>query len=249
MKRFVTLTLLLALLTAIPARAVTWFDDGEELHRDPFCVDAAFSFDSFYTPALQLADDAEARTHGDLCESCTGLVAPAEGADTPVMWYYNPDGGKFLHRDPECASVSQKYKPMTGTVVAERPDLMPENPCSFCGSAQQVLRGPSDTFGWNATPDEKAAFLSGVWTAPSAEAVHFSIAASAATDFLQTLHPQETYVMSVAHYDHGGPDEGKNRATYKVIVTTLLRHPVCIVYVDALTGEVYHHQMAAEYEK
>ena len=247
MKRFVTLTLLLTLLTALPARAVTYFDDGEKLHRDPFCVDAVFSFDSFYASALQLADDEEARAHGVLCESCTALVPQEESTGAPVVWYYNPDGGKFLHRDAECPSVSQKYKPMTGTVVAKRPDWVPENPCNFCGFTQQVLRGPSDTFGWNATPAEKAAFLPGVWTEPSAEAVHFSIAASAASDFLQKLRPQETYVMSIAHYDHGGPSEGENRATYKVIVTTLLRHPFCIVYVDALTGEVYHHQMAAEF--
>lgn len=247
MKRFVSLILLFTLLTSLPAQAATWFDDGEKLHRDPFCVEAAFSFSSFYTPSLEFASEEAARAHGTLCEVCPTLVTPVEGADAPVVWYYNPDGGKYLHRDAECASVSKKYTPMTGSHVAESPSWWPENPCSFCAFAQQVLLGPADFFGWNATPTEKAAFLPGVWTLPSEEAIHYSTAASAATDFLLTLRPQETYAMSVAHYDQGGPD--KPRATFKVIVTTLLRHPVCIVYVDALTGEVYHHQMAAEYEK
>ena len=249
MKRFVSLALLFVLLTSLSAQAATWFDDGEKLHRDPFCTEAAFSFTSFYTPSLEFATEEDARAHGSICECCTALVTPVEGADGPVVWYYNPDGGKFFHRDAECPSVSKKYTPMTGSYIAESPSWWPENPCNVCGFAQQVLMGPADTFGWNATPAEKTAFLPGVWTTPSEEALHFSIAASVASDFLQTLRPQETHVMSVAHYDRGGPGDKENRATYKVIVTTLLRHPVCIVYVDALTGEVYHHQMAAEYAK
>lgn len=247
MKRLVSCALLLTLLTSLPAHAATWFDDGEKLHRDPFCVDAAFSFSSFYTPSLEFDTEDDARAHGDLCESCTALVTPVEGSDEPVIWYYNPDGGRFYHRDPECASVSKKYKPLSGQITAESPTWWPENPCNVCGFAQQVLRGPSDIDGWNATPAEKAGLLPGVWTKPAAEAIHFSTAASTAYDHLLTLRPKETYAMSVAHYDQGAPDEASTRATYKVIVTTMLRHPVAIVYVDALTGEVYHHQMAAEF--
>ena len=53
--------------------------------------------------------------------------------------------------------------------------------------------------------------------------------------------------MSVAHYDQVEPDVP--RATFKVIVTTAFRKPVCIVYVDALTGEIYQLQWAEEYDK
>ena len=59
--------------------------------------------------------------------------------------------------------------------------------------------------------------------------------------------PREHYAMSVAHYDQVEPDVP--RATFKVIVTTAFRKPVCIVYVDALTGEIYQLQWAEEYDK
>ena len=104
MKRFVSLALLLVLLTSLPAQAATWFDDGEKLHRDPFCMEAAFSFASFYTPSLEFASEEDARAHGSICECCTALVTPVEGADDPVVWYYNPDGGKFFHSE-NCAFV------------------------------------------------------------------------------------------------------------------------------------------------
>lgn len=251
MKRLLSLALLFVLLTSLPAQAVTWFDDGEKLHRDPFCIEAAFSFSSFYSPSLECTtpDEALARNHSVLCESCTALVPDEYNADKPVVWYYNPDGGQFYHSDQNCAAIRSMYLPLKGVYTAESPTWQPENPCSFCAHAQLVLRGPSDIDGWNATPAEKAEFLPGVWTKPAAEAIHYSEAASAATNFLLSLRAKETYALSVAHYDHGGPDEGQNRPTYKVIATTVLRHPVAIVYVDALTGEVYHYQMAAEYEK
>lgn len=248
MKRIIPLLAAL-LLATLPAQAITWFDDGEKLHRDPFCVDAAFSFDSFYTPALQLANVDEARAHGVLCESCTTLSGPAADADEPVPWYYNPDGGRYYHRNADCPSISQKYRPLTNSIVAESPDWWPENPCKVCGYAQQVVHGPSDLFAWEAPPAEKAQLLPGVWTAPAEDALHYSIAASAACDFLQTLYPKETCALSVAHYDHGGPSEGENRPTYKVVALSMLQHPLAIVYVDALTGEVYHHQLAADYAK
>lgn len=251
MKRLVSLMILCTLMTSLPAQAITWFDDGEKLHRDPFCLNAEFSFNSFYSPSLECANEEEAlaRSHSEICACCTALIPPELSVDAPVTWYFNPDGGRFYHRDAYCASIRSVYLPLTGTYVAESPSWWPENPCSFCAHAQLVLRGPSDIDGWNATPDEKSAFMPGVWTKPAAEAIHYSEAASAATAFLRSIRPEETYALSVAHYDHGGPDEGQNRPTYKVIATTMLRHPVAIVYVDALTGEVYHHQLAKEFEK
>lgn len=249
MKRLVSLILLCTLLTSLPAQAVTWFDDGKKLHRDPYCADAAFSFNSFYSPALECATQEEAlsRSHSIVCESCTALIPDEYTADEPVIWYYNPDGGKYYHSDPNCESIRAVYLPLTGVYTADSRTWWPENPCSFCARTLQTLRSPSDVLAWNATPTEKAAFLPGVWTAPGESAIPFSEAASAATEFLQTLRPEETYTLSVAHYDHVGLAEGENRATYKVIATTLLRHPVAIVYVDALTGEVYHHQLAEEF--
>ena len=243
MKRICSLVLLMLLLTALSAQAVPWFDDGEKLHLDPFCPEAAFSFESFYTPAVEFASEDDARAHGKVCEFCTALYSPA--ADVAVTWYYNPDGGRYVHRDANCISVSGKYTPMTGTLVADRFDWLPENACSICGFAQRILRGPSDRFAWEATPDEKTSFLPGVWTRPSAEAMHYSLAASAAYDHLLTLREREVYVLSVAHYDQAMPS--LPRATYKVIALSDLGHPIAVIYVDAMTGEVYHHQLAAAY--
>lgn len=245
MKRFVSAILLFTLLTSLPAQAATWFDDGEKLHRDPFCVDAAFSFSSFYTPSLEFATEDDARAHGTLCESCTSLVTPVEGADKPVVWYYNPDGGRYYHRDAECASVSKKYKPLTGQITAERPDWLPENPCNVCGIPNAVLRSPSDTRGCNADDLEKTKLLPGIWTMPSDSAISHEKVVEITDAYLKTLLPEKQYTCTIAHYDQGTPEDA--RETWKVVVTTLLRHPVCIVYVDALTGEVYHHQMAAEF--
>lgn len=247
MKRFVSAILLFILLTSLPAQAATWFDDGEKLHRDPFCMEAAFSFDSFYTPSLEFASEEDARAHGDVCDCCTALVSPVEGADGPVVWYYNPDGGKYLHRDAECPSVNKKYKPMTGSYVAEHPYWMPENPCNVCGIPNLVMRSPSDTRGSSADDAEKAELLPGVWTMPSGESLPQEKVVGIVNDYIKTLLPEKQYTCTIAHYDQGGLED--SRETWKVVVTTLLRHPVCIVYVDALTGEVYHHQMAAEYAK
>lgn len=246
MKRLISLALTLLLLTSLPAHAATWFDDGEKLHRDPFCVDSIFSFDSYYTVSSTFSTEDEARAHGPLCESCTALVTPVEGADAPVIWYFNPNGGEFYHRDENCTSVNARYTPMSGQITAERPDWMPENACYFCGRPEEVLRSPSDTRGWNASVEDKAKLLPGVWTLPSENAISFTSAAEIANAHLSTILPKEVYTLSTMHYNQGGPDEA--RETWKVAVTTVLRHPVCIVYIDALTGDVYHTQMADEFK-
>ena len=247
MKRFVSLALLLILLTSMPAQAATWFHDGEILHRDPFCMEAAFSFDSFYTKSSEFASAEEARTHGAICECCTAIVIPVEGADAPVVWYANPNGGRYLHRDPECVSVSKKYQPLTEKITAERPDWLPENPCNVCGIPDAVLRSPSDTRSSNADDAEKAKLLPGIWTLPSEHAISQEKVLEITNAYVKQILPEKQYACTIAHYDQVSPAE--SRETWKVIVYTVLRHPVCIVYVDALTGEVYHHQMAQKFEK
>ena len=110
-----------------------------------------------------------------------------------------------------------------------------------------MLRSPSDTRGNNADDAEKAELLPGVWTLPSENAISKEKVVEIVNDYLKTLLPEKQYGSLIAHYDQGSPEDA--RETWKFVVTTLLRHPICIVYVDALTGEVYHHQMAAEYAK
>lgn len=262
MKRIFILTLLLVLFT-IPAQAETWFPDtsGTLIHRDPFCMDRTFSLESFFLPAIQVApseiisigyyaptrSDAEMQisTTGSSYTVCSHCYAPSVDVPESTELYYNPDGGAKLHHNPECPSVSQKYRPLKN--INEATSAIPQEHCNFCGP--RFMTTASDTYAWNATASEKALILPGLWTAPSEEAIHYSAAADAAYDYLLTMlpKPREYYAMSVAHYDMVNPDEP--HATYKVIVTSAFREPVCIVYVDALTGEVFAAQFAEEYDK
>lgn len=50
--------------------------------------------------------------------------------------------------------------------------------------------------------------------------------------------PDGLFTSCLLHYDTG-EKSSIQRETYRVVVTTPLREPVCQVYVDALTGEVY----------
>ena len=256
MKRIIPLLAAL-LLAALPAQAETWFPDaaGTLIHRDPFCMERTFSLDSFFLPAIQVspseiisADNSAEReiltadASYAVCLHCDG---PAVEIPESTGLYYNPAGGTKLHRNPDCPSVARKYKPMRNINEAIGP--IPQEHCNFCGP--RFMTSPADVYGWNATPEEKALILPGVWSVPSEDAIHYSAAADAAYEFLLSRlpKPREHYAMSVAHYDQVSPDE--NRATFKVIVTTAFREPVCIVYVDALTGEIYQIHWAEEYDK
>ena len=259
MKRLSMITLLLVML-ALPAQAETWFPDvsGTRIHRDPFCSERLFTMESFFLPAIQVSPHemistgyfAPTREYAlkeivtadatyAVCPHCDG---PAVEVPESTELYYNPAGGTKLHRNPDCPSVARKYKPMRNINEAIGP--IPQEHCNFCGP--RFMTSPADIYGWNATPEEKALILPGVWTAPSEDAIHYSAAADAAYEFLLSRlpKPREYYAMSVAHYDQVSPDTP--RATYKVIVTSAFRAPVSIVYVDALTGEVFQHHIAVE---
>ena len=254
MKRLSMITLLLVVL-ALPAQAETWFPDvsGTLIHRDPFCSERLFTMESFVLPAIQVspvdiipADDSttarEIRTANASYAVCPHCDGPSVEVPESTGLYYNPAGGTKLHRNPDCPSVARKYKPMRNINEAIGP--IPQEHCNFCGP--RFMTSPADIYGWNATPEEKALILPGVWTVPSEEAIHYSAAADAAYEFLLSRlpKPREYYAMSVAHYDQVAPDTP--RATYKVIVTSAFRSPVGIVYVDALTGEVFQHHIAVE---
>ena len=246
MKRLCSLMLLFTLLTTFPAYAATWFPDDNKLHSDPFCIDRRFCFSTYYSLALECATEADTLAEGlPLCESCALAGDAASNLYAPVTWYYNPNGGRFYHRDQNCSSIHSYLLPLSGIYVDESRTWQPDNPCSSCGYAPTLLRAPSDPNGLNATIEEKAALLPGIWTLPGKDAISFSAAADAAHAYLLTILPKETYRLYTLHYDQCSP-EGP-RETWKVIATTELGHPVCVVYVDALTGEVYQHQLAEEF--
>lgn len=50
--------------------------------------------------------------------------------------------------------------------------------------------------------------------------------------------PNGLYTDCIYHYDTAG-DEPLAREHYRILVTTVLQEPVGLIYVDALTGEVF----------
>ena len=61
---------------------------------------------------------------------------PAPASQSTVL-YYNPDGGKFYHADPNCPTVSDKYKPLRGTFYYSQINegsFRNLQPCSSCAA-------------------------------------------------------------------------------------------------------------------
>ncbi len=66
-------------------------------------------------------------------------VTPVPAADTKL--YYNANGGKYYHIDPNCSAVNKKYLPMASFLYSELDDD-PYNslsPCLKCGAPTQSL--------------------------------------------------------------------------------------------------------------
>ena len=241
MKRILPVALLM-LLCALPAHAETWFPADGTLHRDPLCTYMPLTLENCFEPALVLTK-AEATAQGyPLCTRCCAVdVASAEA--TFVTWYSNPEGGAYLHRDPDCPSVSENYKPMAEAAQLPQGEL-PENPCSYCGRAAQVDY-LFDSAVWNATPEERAALLPGVWTVPSENAIPAEQAARIAENIAAAYSRKTVHAVLPLHYDHDA--QGNPRETWQVVVATTLQHPVCVVYLDALTGEHLGAHLTQEY--
>ena len=259
MKRIIPL-LTAAMLAVLPAQAETWFPDvsGTLIHRDPFCAERIFSLESFYLPALQVSPNeiistgyfAPTREHAAkeivtadasyaVCPHCD---APSVEIPESTELYYNPAGGTRLHRDPECPSVSRKYLPLKN--ITDATGAIPQTHCTFCGP--RFMLSPADTLAWNATIDEKALMLPGVWTLPSEEAISPEEAADIARAWAVKHLPGDEYTVCPMHYDYG-TDVSDTVETYKVLVSTALQQPVCVLYLDALNGAVYAVHRAAEF--
>ena len=245
MKRIVTLTLAAALLLcALPAQAETWFPDvsGTLIHRDPFCTDRLLTLDSYFQAAVQYASREVILAEGEytICPACDGASVPVPEESA---LYYNPAGGSRLHHGPECPAVSEAYRPLTP--IADAEGDIPQQRCFACGP--RVITSPADTDGWNASCEEQALFLPGVWTLPADDALTQEAAYAIARTWVSASLPDgQEFCVCPMHYDDAR-DVGDDRETWKVIVTSVLRHPMYLLYIDAQTGEVYHHQLAAEY--
>ena len=243
MKKALVPLILLLICLAIPAEAAIWFpeQDGVRLHRDPFCMDSSL-FDGLYADAVEYATAQDASTDGRIiCQTCyveiSQPVSPAE------IYYFQPGGEAYLHTDPNCTAVSSGYPPLSGSVWWEDADWNQYKACPVC-TVGHIAALPNACSAWNGTLEEKARLLPGIWTVPSEQAVSQDAALESARAFVQKNEevmrrfPDGLFTSCLLHYDTG-EKSSIQRETYRVVVTTPLREPVCQVYVDALTGETY----------
>lgn len=258
MKRIIPL--LTALLLAVfPAHAETWFPDtsGTFIHRDPFCMERNLTPESYVLPSIQVSpseiiagyispsrdySEMEIITADASYAVCPHCYVPSFEIPAESELYYNPDGGTRLHHDPECASVSAKYLPLTNIKDATGP--IPQGTCNACGP--RFMQSPADNRIWGASMEDKALFLPGVWTLPSEYAISPNAAASIARDQVVQHLPEDIYTLCIMHYDYGF-DVGDQQETYKVLITNELCEPVRLLCIDAISGEIYSISRPAEH--
>jgi len=245
MKRLIPMTVLMILLCAACARAEIWFPDGNTLHRDPLCIHNDFSAESCLERTITLTrSELEDTDYLPCTRCCTSLPADASPDAPSPAWYFNPNGGEHLHRDPDCPSVSAEYRPLP---EAERvpAQVLPATVCNICGHASGTITSLFDAAVWSSTPEEKARMLPGVWTLPSESAIPFTQAMDIAKGIAATWSHKTVHSAIAFHYDQD--DQGNPRDTWQVVVTTTLMQPVCIVRLDALTGEYISVRLSREY--
>lgn len=181
-----------------------------------------------------------------------------EATDWQMVWFAEA-GGHQLHRDPYCSYRHTLLKePFAHTRWFSSMQALYESGlwtvCGHCAVYEQSQSQPqlpaSFRLLWNASLEEKAAMLPGVWTLPSAAAVSPETAVDAAKtyaaripEFVPYLGSQVICTASVFHYDAGSAQPQEDRETYKVLLMSTLMEPLGIVLVDALTGEVYGARM------
>ncbi len=245
MKRLSMITLLLVML-ALPAQAATFFPDGNTLHRDPICVHNAFSVESCLATTLHLDRAGVIAGEYFLCAYCSPHLPEdtVASGDSGITWYHNPNGGVKLHLNPDCVSVSKKYKPLTAAKQLPA-DVIPDNACNICGCLPGQIDYLLDSIVWNSTPEERAELLPGIWTVPSENAISEAQAIAIAKEKATAYSDRSIHSAMALHYDRDA--FGKPRETWQVVVTTSLLHPVCIIHLDALTGEYIGAVISREY--
>lgn len=237
---------LLLCLCLSSAFAAAWFTEPDTamLHRDPFCINIRLGT-ALHAPTIWFDSIDAIYQQGDhlLCTTCAGAFPDAQPPAPAKTLYYNPEGGKYWHTDQNCHTIKDAYLPLSGEMPAADAEHSGLRPCPICNAIQpQNLQNAMQV--WNATLEEKAAVLPGVWTSPSANALSPEEAWARATAFIEGSaaimghFPSGVYTDCIYHYDTAG-DPQLAREHYRVLVTTPLQEPVAIIYVDALTGEIY----------
>ena len=62
--------------------------------------------------------------------------------DPHMILYYNPEGGRYYHTDPECPSVNPKYRPLTGVLhyaELDMPAFRVLERCRICGAPERLM--------------------------------------------------------------------------------------------------------------
>lgn len=81
-------------------------------------------------------------------------VTPVPAADTKL--YYNANGGKYYHVDPNCSAVNSKYLPMASFLYSDlgKPPYNSLQPCLKCGAPTQALSDVESGATATPQPDE-----------------------------------------------------------------------------------------------
>ena len=171
-----------------------------------------------------------------------------------TIWF-GEENGHTLHREPFCRKRSLYIpNPFAHTFDYENAQAVTDSGewlvCTNCYTDSSA--NPKETFPesfsdiWNASLEEKASMLPGVWTLPSEQAISPEEAyqtakgcAASNPELSRYLNADRLCTVSVFHYDTAGTHTIEQRETYKALVTTPLREPIGVVLIDALSGEVY----------
>lgn len=236
------------LCLAVSASASVFFvEEGSPvIHRDPFCEDIAPGDlpEKMTVVRFSSWDEIYASAEGYLpCQDCCPLYPfTQDDAETPECYYYNPEGGHMLHTDRNCPTVAAEFRPLQGVMDAVNGDIGGFTFCPICAGTSQAVHEftLADFF---LTQEQKAALLPGVWTLPSEQAISEEDALQVTRAYVRgrpefmRYFSNGLFTCGVTHYDVGCASHPQE--TYKVLVTTVLRKPVGIVYVDAISAEVY----------
>ena len=171
-----------------------------------------------------------------------------------TIWF-GEENGHTLHRDPFCKSrwlstpnpFACVFDYENAQAVYNSGEWLVCSDCYldfFTDSEERIPESFSNI--WNASLEEKALMLPGVWTLPTEQAISPEEAyqtakecAAANPELSRYLNADALCTVSVFHYDAAGTHAMEQRETYKALVTTPLREPIGVVLIDALSGEVY----------
>ena len=171
-----------------------------------------------------------------------------------TIWF-GEENGHTLHRDPFCKSrwlstpnpFACVFDYENAQAVYNSGEWLVCSDCYidfFTDSEESNPESFSDI--WNASLEERALMLPGVWTLPTEQAISPEEAYQAAKEGVAAnpelsryLNADALCTVSVFHYDAAGTHAMEQRETYKALVTTPLLEPIGVILIDALSGEVY----------